>query len=135
MSCCPIPFCQPPEEGSWFLALAADAASLGCISGSETRSRHRGTLAEANARITPNTAGDFCYKYRCVSPVSLQPWSQMRIAPMGLTVLHGPSPSLHSSGTDLWRGNRSVGDDWEQLFSIHAHVSPISQHDYHTSSL
>lgn len=38
---------------------------------------HRGTLAEANARITPDTAGDFCYKYRRVSPVSLQPWSQI----------------------------------------------------------
>lgn len=37
MSCCPVPFCQPPEEGSWFPA--PDTASLGCISGSETRSR------------------------------------------------------------------------------------------------
>lgn len=36
--CCPLHFCQPPEEGSRLLAPAADAASLGCVSGSETRS-------------------------------------------------------------------------------------------------
>lgn len=63
-------------------------------------------LAPTDVRPAPGTAGAFCHKYRCASPVSLQPWSQTRVAPTGPRALHStPRASQCSGGTDRQREN------------------------------